>query len=172
MCSGRRLRSDSMSGSAGNDVEINLRQMQLGDVETIAGMEKLVFPDPWPKSAFEEILETEGWVSLVAEHREVVVGYAIYQLILDEAHLTNIAVHPDHRRKSVAKHLLDHILEAAKGKQCRVIFLEVRPSNTEARAFYQKHGFKELYRRPRYYRQPVEDALVLIRSLDGVSAAP
>lgn len=153
-------------------MKINLRQMQPGDIEIIVGLEQQVFPDPWPKSAFEEILETEGWVSLVAEHRETVVGYAIYQMILDEAHLTNIAVHPDHRRKSVAKHLLDYILEAAKLKQCRVIFLEVRPSNTEARAFYQKHGFRELYRRPRYYNRPVEDALVLIRSLDGVRSAP
>jgi ribosomal-protein-alanine N-acetyltransferase len=146
--------------------------MRSEDVDVVARLEQQVFPDPWPPSAFEELLETQGWVSLVAEHREAVIGYAIYQIILDEAHLTNIAVHPDHRRKSVAKHLLDHILEAVKLKKCRVIFLEVRPSNAEARAFYQKHGFKELYRRPRYYRRPVEDALVLIRSLDGTKPAP
>ncbi|MBD3258944.1 ribosomal-protein-alanine N-acetyltransferase, partial [candidate division GN15 bacterium] len=93
------------------------------------------------------------------------IGYACYVFISDEAHLANIAVVPAYRRKSVAKQLLDRILQLAQEAGCRLILLEVRASNNAARRFYEKAGFTELYQRPRYYRHPVEDAVVMLLPL-------
>jgi ribosomal-protein-alanine N-acetyltransferase len=76
-----------------------------------------------------------------------------------------MAVHPDFRRKSVAKRLLDRILQLALDQSCGQILLEVRPSNEAARRFYELAGFVELYRRPGYYHHPREDALVMILNL-------
>lgn len=86
-------------------------------------------------------------------------------VVADESHLTNIAVTPEHRRKSVAKLLLERILQIVADLDCTLILLEVRPSNREAIGFYEKYGFDLLYRRPNYYRRPIEDALVMVRHL-------
>jgi ribosomal-protein-alanine N-acetyltransferase len=91
-----------------------------------------------------------------------IAAYGCYLIITTEAHLTNLAVAPEFRRKSVARQLLGEILEIARRKECEYILLEVRPRNESAISFYEQAGFKLLYRRPRYYRNPVEDALVMV----------
>ncbi len=143
-----------------------IREMTSEDVDRICEMEKQIFPDPWARAAFEEQLDLDGWGTLVAELDGGIVGYACYMMVANESHLTNIAVDPAWRRKSVAKALLDRILQTVIANECDILLLEVRLSNAEARAFYEKHGFKQLYRRPNYYRRPVEDAIVMVRHLD------
>ena len=76
--------------------------------------------------------------------------------------MTNLAVADSYRRKSVASRLLEYILDIARNKGCEHILLEVRPQNKDAIAFYENAGFKLLYCRPNYYRNPVEDALVMV----------
>jgi len=145
---------------------ILIRPMVEADLAQVMDLEREIFPDPWPKSAFEEQFENSDWGSLVAESGGVITGYACFMVAGEEAHLTNIAVAKAFRRKSVAKRLLEPILEVVKEKGCEFILLEVRPSNTGAIAFYERSGFRELYKRPRYYRSPQEDALVMVRYLD------
>ncbi len=143
-------------------MDISIREMTAGDLPTIVSMEVEIFPDPWPLTSFEEALAEPGWNALVAENGETIVGYALYLVVGSESHLANIAVDENCRRKSVAKRLLEHILQCVTRLECEYILLEVRPSNLGAIAFYRKYCFQELYRRPNYYRHPAEDALVMV----------
>ena len=136
------------------------------DLSRVSALENEIFPDPWPRSAFLEDTYEEKWGSIVAEIDDEIIAYACYYVSGSEAHLTNIAVDPDFRRKSVAKRLLDHIFRIIKNMGCEYIILEVRPGNKEACAFYKKQGFEIMYRQPDYYRNPVEDALVMVFYFD------
>jgi len=147
-------------------IDIVIRKMTREDLATVSRLEKEIFSDPWPARSFTEILDDEQWGALVAELDGDIVGYACYMAVLDEAHLANIATAPLHRRKSVAKQLLERILDIVIDLKCGILLLEVRPSNHEAIDFYRKYGFVDLYRRPNYYRRPVEDALIMVRYLD------
>lgn len=142
--------------------EFRIRHMTEADVDEVTSIEKECFPDPWPRSAFKDIIDSSDHGAFVAVVDEGLVGYGCYLIIANEAHLTNLAVRPDYRRKSAARRLLGYIMEIARRKNCEYILLEVRPQNESAVAFYEKAGFKLLYRRPRYYRNPVEDALVMV----------
>ena len=141
---------------------ITIRAMSEEDLPLIAELELKIFPDPWSKNAFSEALGEDSWGAVVAEADGEVVAYACYLIIDVESHLTNIAVAESYRRKSVAKQLLDYILRVVTEANCEYLLLEVRPSNTEAVAFYRKHSFHQLYRRPNYYHNPVEDAQVMV----------
>jgi len=144
---------------------VKIRPMAEADLGLVIALEEQIFSDPWPASSFRELLDNDQWGALVAELDGGIIGYACYMIVLDEAHLTNIAVIPDYRRKSVAQQLLDRILWIVNKDNCELLLLEVRPSNEAAIRFYKKHQFAELYRRPNYYRRPVEDALVMVRYL-------
>ncbi len=148
-----------------DELIIVIRELTGADVDQVLALEKDIFPDPWPRSAFEEQLSGPQWGGIVAEHEGRVIGYACYLIVSTESHLTNIAVDPRHRRKSVAKRLLTRILEIVNERQCEMLLLEVRTSNHAAITFYERFGFEMLYRRPNYYRRPVEDALVMVRHL-------
>lgn len=154
-----------MTSEIKNNRAILIRGMQPNDLKTVWELEKKIFPDPWSLSSFKELLDENGWGGFIAEDGSEIIGYACYYISVHEAHLTNIAIREDYRRKSVAKLLLDNILSIVSGKNCEFILLEVRPSNKSAIAFYGKHGFKILYKRPDYYHNPVEDALVMVRYL-------
>jgi ribosomal-protein-alanine N-acetyltransferase len=143
------------------ELDIRLRPMTAADLDAVGALEKEIFPDAWPRGAFEDIVEEDAWHGLVAEIEGQVGGYGCFLTVAGEAHLANIAVAPAHRRKSVAKHILNHILQFARRQGCGLILLEVRPTNTAARRFYEQAGFSELYRRPEYYHDPVEDAVVM-----------
>ncbi len=150
------------------ELEVRIRAATRKDIDAIVSLEKGIFPDPWPRVAFEEQLKGPQWGAIVAEYNGRVIGYACYLVVEQESHLTNIAVDPGHRRKSVAKRLLERILAIVNESQCEMLLLEVRPSNHAAITFYQSFGFELLYRRPNYYRRPIEDALVMVRHLvDG-----
>lgn len=144
---------------------ISVRPMVEADIERVMEMERVAFTDPWPRTAFVEQLKGPYWGAIVAERDGTIIGYGCYLIVADESHLTNIAVDPAWRRKSVAKLLLDRILQIVAEFDCTLILLEVRPSNVEAIRFYEKYNFELLYRRPNYYRRPIEDALVMVRHL-------
>jgi len=148
------------------DEKVLIRDMIEADLDQVLVIEQEVFSDPWPRSAFREQIGGEGWGAVVAEADCAVIGYGCYFTVDIEAHLTNIAVAPAFRRKSVAKSILDTILQRVIDADCEYLLLEVRQSNDAARAFYEKHGFTVLYQRPNYYRRPVESALVMVRYLD------
>lgn len=151
-----------MNATRAKPTLLDFRPMKRGDLAEIVEIEKLCFPDPWPKSAFEDIISARGHGALVAVLDKEIIAYGCYLVISPEAHLTNLAVRPDFRRKAVATEILNQILDITSSKKCEYIILEVRPRNESAIAFYENAGFKLLYRRPRYYRNPVEDALVMV----------
>ncbi len=156
-----------MSDTINHELKVGIRSMTTDDIPTLVKIERVVFPDPWSSAAFKEQIALPGWGAIVAESDGRIIGYGCYHIVAEELHLTNLAVQPKYRRKSVAKQLLDNILQVVKEHSCDFIFLEVRPSNRGAIAFYERFHFESLFRRPRYYRQPVEDALVMGKYFAG-----
>jgi ribosomal-protein-alanine N-acetyltransferase len=92
---------------------------------------------------------------------EAVLGFASLWIMADEAHLTNIAVRPDHRRQGVGDLLMISVVELAQELKADYLTLEVRVSNTAAQLLYQKYGFADVGRRKGYYTDNREDALIM-----------
>ena len=119
-----------------------------------------MFTDPWSPGDFAECLAA-GMSILVAEQDAALTGYIVGRSVLDEAEILNVGVAPPARRHGVARALVGALLAAFAGVGVRSVFLEVRESNFPARVLYQSFDFHEVGRRPRYYRRPVEDAVIL-----------
>ena len=130
-------------------------------VAPIAELEKLCFSAPWSENSIRYELTNPLSFWLVAVEDGRVAGYVGSQSVLDEADMMNIAVHPDFRRRGVAQSLVEGLVAGLKEKNVRCLTLEVRASNDPAIALYQKLGFVQVGRRPNYYRNPKEDALIL-----------
>ena len=143
--------------------------MTQDDLERVMELERNIFPDPWPRSVFEEQFDDNSRGGIVALSDDLIIGYACYLMVNIESHLTNIAVDPDYQRKLVAYHLLATILKAVKKENCEYILLEVRPSNKSAISFYDKNNFEILYRYSGYYQNPTEDAYVMVHYFNDES---
>ena len=129
----------------------------------VAELERLCFSTPWNEAMLEEELYNDTASFIVAEGEDgSVLGYAGLHVILDEGYIDNVAVRPSCRRMGIADQLLDVFVRFGQANLA-FLTLEVRPSNTPAVALYQKHGFQEVGRRPNYYDNPKEDALLLTR---------
>ncbi len=138
--------------------------MALSDLDEVCRIERDVFPNPWPKSAFDSDVRNDSTYCTVVRHSSgQIVAYACLMIVADEAHLTNIAVSPAHRRQGIGSMLMDHLVSKAQFEKTRAMFLEVRSSNVGAVSFYARYDFVELYRRRNYYRNPTEDALIMVR---------
>ena len=130
-------------------------------VAPIAELEKLSFSDPWSENSIRYELTNPLSLWLVVLEDDRVAGYVGSQTVLDEADMMNIAVHPDFRRRGLAEALVTRLVTELRQKPVRCLTLEVRASNDPAIALYQKLGFVQVGRRPNYYRNPKEDALIL-----------
>lgn len=148
-------------------INIKIRPMNREDLRQVLAIENAVFSDPWPEEAFLQADLHPDHQFIVAQGDKRVVGYAAYYFDIGEARLTNIAVDPEFQRKSIAKKLLNYILDIVKKENCEYIFLDVRPTNLAAIDLYKKFGFEKAYIRPGYYDNPPEDAFVMVRRLDG-----
>lgn len=122
-------------------------------------IELVVFADPWSQRDFEDCVTSDA-TFLVAEE-DGVAGYVVALDAADEGEILNLAVAPDGRRHGLGRALVEEILDVLRERGVRQVYLEVRESNAAARALYAAQGFREVGRRPRYYRRPVEDAIVL-----------
>lgn len=135
------------------------------DLNGIWAIEKLSFPTPWSRFSFLSELGHSLSHTLVAvpprPRPRQVWGYLIFWVVAEEMHILNLAVHPQHRRRGLARRLLSEGMNQARDLGARVAWLEVRPSNTPALALYRSFGFQEVGRRPRYYDDTQEDALLL-----------
>ena len=130
-------------------------------VSQVAELEKICFGDPWSENSIAYELTNPLSYWLVAEEDGVVLGYIGSQSVMDEADMMNVAVHPEHRRRGVAQELVQRLVTGLKEKEVHSLTLEVRASNEPAKALYGKLGFVQAGRRPNYYRNPREDALIL-----------
>ena len=142
-----------------------IRAARVGDVPAVSRIERASFSDPWTPASFAGLVSETGVLFNVADAGGRVVGYTVVWTAADEAELANIAVDPDVRGQGVGRRLLDQAMAAARARGAAVMFLEVRESNAAARALYAQRGFEQVGRRRRYYRRPVEDALILRASL-------
>jgi ribosomal-protein-alanine N-acetyltransferase len=136
--------------------------MTVADVAAVHEIERLSFSTPWPSYAFEQELRGNRLARyLVARAGDAVVAFAGIWLMVDEAHVTTFAVHPDWRRQGIGRQLLLNLVELAGTIGARRMTLEVRPSNAGAQELYRSFGFAVAGRRPRYYTDDGEDALVM-----------
>jgi len=136
--------------------------MTLDDVDAVQEVERTSFPVPWPANAFRhELTQNKNARYLVAREGGRIVGYAGLWLMVDEAHITTFAVHPDLRRRRIGERLLVRIFEMAQALAAEWLTLEVRASNLAAQKLYEKYGFRRAGVRRRYYSDNNEDALIM-----------
>lgn len=143
-------------------------------LDQVAEIEKLCFSDPWSRRMLSEHLENECAATLVAQGADgTVLGYAGLLVVLDEGYITNVAVRPEYRRQGIASELLEVFRRFGEGNHMAFLTLEVRASNTAARALYQKHGYAEVGCRKNYYEHPKEDAIIMTLEFakDGTETA-
>ncbi len=129
-------------------------------LEQVLEMEKDVFSDAWSKEMFLSEIDIKNGIFYLCLEGEKLVGYIIARKILDEIEILNIAVDSQYRRQKIGEKLLLEILNMS---DVSLFSLEVRTSNEPAIALYKKHGFKPVFIRKRYYENPSEDALVMIK---------
>ena len=162
-----------MTGAGGETPEaavarhLAIRLARRDDVDAVAAIEKRAFSDPWSANSFRALFGNPLVTFAIAEDAITgrVLGYVVAWFVVDEAEIANLAVSDEVRRAGIGARLLDFAVAAADQRQCRVVFLEVRESNAAARALYASRGFQVAGRRSKYYRKPVEDALVLRRGM-------
>lgn len=140
----------------------SVEPMRAGDLDEILDIERASFSMPWSRGAFlYEIEQNRVARCRVVRHGGRLVAYLCLWDIADEIHITNIAVHPQHRRRGIARALMTAVLEEARSQGHQVVVLEVRPSNQEAIGLYDSLGFQVVGRRRGYYYDTGEDALVM-----------
>lgn len=136
--------------------------MRPEDLDEVLAIERASFSMPWSRGAFLYEMQQNRVARCWVMHEDGrVLGYLCLWEIADELHITNIAVHPTCRRQGIGRTLLRGVLEDARQRKLRLVVLEVRPSNTEARTLYETFGFRVIGRRRGYYYDTGEDALVM-----------
>ena len=135
--------------------------MTTEDARGLAELDILCFAVPWSEKSFQEEAKNSLAKYFVAKEDDKIVGYGGIWLVSGEGQITNIAVHPDMRKKGIASAILEELIKCAEG--CEQIFLEVRESNIAAISLYEKHGFKNCGIRKNFYHLPTENGIIMIR---------
>ena len=141
--------------------QLTIGPMERGDIDRVVEIERQSFPTCWRPDAYARELANPSARYLVAKLGGEVVGYAGMWAILDEAHITTLAIAPERRGRGIGERLLVALLEAAECAGVKVATLEVRESNAIARRLYNKYGFEPVAYMPGYYSDTGEDAVVM-----------
>ena len=141
-------------------MELTIRRAALSDLDEIAAIEQASFTDPWSRDMLESDLLKENCVYLVAVADDAVCGYADGEDICGDFYVNNIAVAQAFRNRHIAETMLRELIEAARGRRCNFVTLEVRAGNLPAQKLYEKCGFRKVGMRPDYYTRPTENALI------------
>ncbi len=147
-------------------VDFELRPAELRDVYSIQQIDRLVFPKSWSQQFTVEQITRRKGAHVVAERARRVVGHGGVAFLADDAHITSVAVNPQHHRLGVATLVVEHLLATAAERICGSITLEVRVSNEAAITLYERLGFESAGVRPGYYADTKEDAAIMWRNLD------
>ncbi len=143
-------------------MQLTVIEMLPAHLDQVLAIEKTSFPVPWSRQSFVfELLQNEFAYYIVVLQDDKVLGYAGVWLVLDEAHVTNVAVHPDYRGGKIGRLLMTELMRRVSLKGAVRITLEVRTSNAVARNLYSSLGFKELGVRKKYYSDNNEDAIIM-----------
>lgn len=143
---------------------LNYEPMQEADLAEVLELERRVYPHPWTMANFSDSLASgyDAWV--LRDQRGELLGYFLLMMIVDEAHLLNVAVAEQKQGQGLGRFLLNQAVACARGSGMESVLLEVRPSNIRAFDIYQRYGFQEIGRRKAYYpaaNQQREDAIVM-----------
>jgi ribosomal-protein-alanine N-acetyltransferase len=145
---------------------IEIRPVGLDDVPDIVEIERVAFSDPWSAQSFAESINHPAvYFTCARSGASSVLGYVVAWFAADQGEIANLAVSPAGRGHGIGRALLSDAIEEGKRRGAQEIYLEVRDSNARARKLYDANGFEEIGRRRRYYSKPVEDAIVLRRTL-------
>ena len=143
---------------------ISISKMALSDIDEVQEIENTCFSTPWSRLNLEFDLKSKYGKYYVARINEKIVGFIGMLHVVDEGHVTNVAVLPEFRRCGIAKLLIQTLIDYSKRKYINYIFLEVRRSNLPAILLYQSFGFAETGERRDYYVNPVENALLMTKT--------
>ena len=157
-----------MSAVASSPCDANLRPMREADLDAVMRIEERAYPFPWTRGIMRDCLQA-GYAMWVQEARDDgIVGYGVLSIAVGEAHVLNLCTAPGHEGRGLGQRMLQALLRIARGGGAQRVFLEVRPSNPRAIALYERSGFNEIGRRPRYYPAADhgrEDAIVMAMEL-------
>jgi [ribosomal protein S18]-alanine N-acetyltransferase len=150
---------------------LRIRKLELRDIDAVLAIQSGC-PEiaRWTAADYECVVRGEmaGWI---AEEDSTAAGFLVARHWVQETEILNLAVRPDRRRRGVATKLITEVLLSSKLVEAERVTLEVRASNRAALAFYERHNFRVVGRRPRYYRNPIDDALLLALNLERASGA-
>ncbi|MCK4578394.1 MAG: ribosomal protein S18-alanine N-acetyltransferase [Candidatus Marinimicrobia bacterium] len=142
-----------------------IRNAHIDDIDQLISIEEYCYSIPWSRESFEEELtDNELGIGLVAEDEGIVAGFALGIVVAGELQLHNIAVHPDHRGKGLARALMESVEEHCRANDLQRVFLEVRRDNEIANRLYQSLGFQSVGMRKDYYG-PDQDANLYTKEL-------
>ena len=150
--------------------EYNVRRIRTEDLDAVLELQRRSFVHPWSAELFRREMTHDWSTILLAEERisrgePRIVGFLIYWLVHDELHILNLATAPEHRRKGVARALLQATVESGRRHRCAMATLEVRRSNEGAIDLYRSFNFRAVGIRPNYYVDEGEDAIVMVCDL-------
>lgn len=152
---------------------LHIRRAVRDDLAAMARIERESFSDPWSQATLATALLSDRMMVLVADEggealgdgAARLVGYVVALVVAPDAEIADLAVAPDARRRGIGRALLARALGDLTESAVQQVHLEVRESNRAARTLYEEAGFRAVGRRRGYYRQPVEDALLLTREI-------
>lgn len=148
--------------TVGENESLFIRKMIVADLDQVIAIDQMSFSLPWPARSFHfELNDNMASRCWVAELDQRVIGMLVAWFIVDELHIATFATHPDYRGRGIGKKLLMHALHAAKDEGAIKSFLEVRENNLTARNMYLSLGYVEDGRRPQYYKDNGEDAILM-----------
>lgn len=142
-------------------MELKIEKMQKSHIDEVLEISKHSFATPWSKDSFINELNNLFANYLVAIYNNKVIGFIGTWIILDESHITNVAVHPNFRKMGVGKELLSSLIKHSISKGANAFTLEVRESNTAAKHLYKSFGFIEEGIRKNYYEDNKENAIIM-----------
>lgn len=141
--------------------DLTCRPMQFEDLKQILEIENASFPTPWTRTMFLGEMNNSRSILRVVSTRQRMIGYLALIRVLDEIHLTSIAIHPDFRRLGIGTSLLLAVLAEMEREGAKILYLEVREGNTHAISFYRNLNMALAGVRPGYYQDTGENALLL-----------
>ena len=142
---------------------MDFRRARPDDLTGICELECSSFPDPFEQKAVLSYICSEDGTCFTALDEGKVVAYVIGRKIPPEAEIYRIAVDENYRRRGIGYRLLSYMLKCERGDGVESVFLEVRKSNIAARKLYRAHGFEDVDVRKNYYKNPTEDAIIMLR---------
>ncbi len=149
---------------------VAVERMKPEHVSSVQAIEQKTNPSPWSENTFRNEIANRDAEYFIIKDGDVIVGFAGYWKVIDEAHITTIAVEPDRQAAGLGRKLMESLLDHARQAGIACVTLEVRAGNRRAIALYEKLGFVACGVRKRYYADTKEDAVVMwLHDLQGVA---